>query len=515
MPKKEGLQVLSILAPKGGFIPSTLSLKEDAFYDVLNFHVTADGLALAQGYKQTGTLSLAEKEEVRSTTTVYDKNHTPFMLVFTNKRILQWDGTSFHDRTPVEFTGFAGIPQVATFEGKVYVCDTATPLLVWDFLASTFTVTTNTPKAAAIGVLGNRLIVGNVITGTDKIPYRIQWSNPLAPLEWEEENYLELPTMDSIFALAPIKEFLAIYTTSTIYLLRYLGTLPIFALIPTNSNVFVVSPKTIVPIVSELVLGHFVATQNGAWLYDGVNFRLVSANIMDYWQDYITTAAPSNLWCFYNPRTFEVWVRNSTYPFCLVYNLMYEAWTKIERPAHGLGYGIPFAALKWEDITQPLNQVNFAFDDAGIRGEENQLLGIEQRGQNLIGFIVETGFLKPDNKPMEAFVISPFYDFGVAGQSKLVWSHHVRWWTTSPSLTARLTYSAIAKQTWTQRHTLAIPGVDIRSYAFLLRNSPDEFNLQMKGRYFRFHIFIRSDTPFKLQGWQIFWEPVEEWGGGV
>lgn len=305
-----------------------------------NLRVAREGLELTPGWTVRLTnVPITADDNIIAVRSVPNTDGVIYTFIFVHKegnprvpKIYMWNSlsNSVIDVTPTNYSTLWVIPpQVVLYKNKFYtVLPTGVYYLDPNEQSPKFALIPNSPGAATIGVLGFRLVVGNIANGN---PWTLRWCALDDPTSWDPLHTLDLPNYDSIWALLPMGDRLLVVTPSRFYLLAYTGS-PVtpFAVgfasqLPTTLK----TPHQVNTINTHDLKLVVYAIEDGVFVFTGDSSQLISQNIFNYYRN---RAYLRPYYVAFDPYSTEVWVYNPSEDYAMVYQVLFKTWYLRDKP---------------------------------------------------------------------------------------------------------------------------------------------------------------------------------------
>jgi hypothetical protein len=460
-----------------------------------NLRVSRDGLETAPGWLQTHVHSFAsspgELKGIRSVSLPSGLTLT-FVFYRTGIFMLNPDTNSLVDVTPTQSSMPAitdHAPDVVYLNGKLYtVLSDGVYELDPSAASPSFERIAGSPGGKAIGVLGFRLLVGNIVGGTgwDEVSYRIAWSGMNAPRTWDIAQTIDVPNYDPILRFLPFGDVFLVITPHRFYTLSWTGS----AVTPFAITFAAHIPSAITnPLQIQSVFLHDVkmvvyALHDGIYTFSGQESILLNANIFNAYREMVSQHGVPLIG--YDPESAEVWAYWLSANRAFVYQILFRSWYSRDYPS-GAYLGLfntsanPQARVMFVRMMSP-TQLEF------LRLRSSTDVD-QRRGAD----------------PFTAQVITPVVEVGAVGGLKTTHSA-INWWTifgqrTEVSGNIRM-YAVVSnslpilttEQDWEEVGILALSG------------EQEERGFNRTGRYMRFRFdFDGLTTRMVWHGFSVFW----------
>jgi len=400
------LQQWQFLMPRAGWVDVEIPLggEEGGSVSYLhNFRVCRDGLETTVGWHPAMSEVVGSAaDNPGSFLGVVSAQRTDGVLVhffFFTRKIRMWvlqpnDTYSKYWVTPADWTGdvLQTVPDITFFQDKFYM---AVPHATYGGVfyldpystAPIWTRINGAPPAETIGTLGFRLVVGNTKNATGGAYYRIQWSGLNNPTSWDSLQTLDLPIHDEIIRFLPFGEHLLIVTKNRFFVLAYTGN----ALTPFGVQLATTLPsalkdkRQIASVALHDVNMIVYALDNGLYAFSGNESVLLSQNIDKTFKR--TMSACYSMLVGYNPTDAEIFCVPFGTDFIdhvLVYQVLYRAWYRRDRPILPNGSHFSIINYSWDDklavpmfagydpstYTLHVYKFRMPYDDAQTRGNQ-------------------------------------------------------------------------------------------------------------------------------------------------
>jgi hypothetical protein len=350
------LQQWQFMMPRAGWVDVEIPLggEEGQSLSFLhNFRMCRDGLETAVGWTAPVSDSVGSQTDTPGNFLGVVPIARPDGVIcnfyFFEKRIymsrLQGGTRQFLNVTPSGWSGtvLSTVPDITFFlnrfymavphatYGGVYSLDPNATTPVWVLVSGS-------PKAETIGTLGFRLVVGNTVNTSGGAVYQIRWSALNNPDSWDALQTLDLPNYDTIIRFLPFGENILIVTQNRFYGLAFTGNpqtpfaISFLSTIPARIK----DKRQVQSILLHDVNMVIYAIETGLYAFSGNESMLLSQNIDRTFRNTFVNAG--NFIVSYNPIDAEIYCIpfGSNYnDHCLVYQVLYRAWYRRDRPSGG------------------------------------------------------------------------------------------------------------------------------------------------------------------------------------
>jgi hypothetical protein len=330
------LQRWDFLLPRGGWVDTHIPLGDPPGVTTLyNLRVSRDGLETAPGWLQiyihAFATSLSELKGIRSVTLPSGLTLT-FVFYRTAIFMFNPETTSLVEVTPTrslmpEITDHA--PDVVYLNGKLYtVLSDGVYELDPSATSPSFERIEGSPGGKAIGVLGFRLVVGNIVGGTgwDEVSYRIAWSGMNAPQTWDIAQTIDVPTYDPIIRFLPFGDVLLVITPHRFYTLSWTGSVvtPFAITFAAHIPSVITNPLQIQSVFLHDVKMVVYALHDGIYTFSGQESILLNANIFNAYREMVSQYGVPLLG--YDPESAELWLYWLNADKAFVYQILFRSW---------------------------------------------------------------------------------------------------------------------------------------------------------------------------------------------
>jgi len=332
--RPEQLQRWDFLLPRGGWVDTQIQLGDPPGLTFLhNFRVTRDGLETAPGWALVTSATLPGTQgDYLGVKSVLMPSGLAITFIFFKNAIYMFNpqNNSVTDVTPSGMPTLSEAPDVVYMLNKFY---TVLPDGVyWLDIGDTTPVWTKingSPGGKAIGVLGFRLVVGNITGGTgwDVVPYRIAWSGLNAPETWDVLQTIDLPNYDTILRLLAFGDSLIVITPHRFYAVSYTGNpvTPFAVALVNHLPSSITNPLQVQSIFIHDVKMLTYALQEGIFSFSGQESILLNANIFNAYREAVNENGVPNIG--YDPTNAELWFYwYGTTQKTFVYQVLFRSW---------------------------------------------------------------------------------------------------------------------------------------------------------------------------------------------
>jgi len=518
---------------KDGWVASDFALTPNMASLLYNLRVEVDGLHLVEGWKEfTTRTASASATPPFNVAVVTSPNGRRYSLLFHGNAAVWAIRSPMPDErvvanvTLVSVQGMysdAPVPPVAVMGPYVYYISSSissssptypSPLFRWQFPDESDYVGTfqrvvpnqgdpNIPCAKAIGALGFRLVLGNIKTYKwdeengewildAEYPNRIMWSGLDNPAFWDTTAYFDLFDQDTIVALYPLGDTLAIYTLSDVYIMQQTGDVVApFSITKVLDNPELLHPNAILDISAHEFRGHILLTWTGVWVFTGGETQLLSTNIRNIWKDFVK--AGRYIRAYYDPVNEEIIIADHYNAQALVYQLRWRTWYKRDFDLHAFGStGYPRG---WETAEQDYSLVL-------------KCIGVKQeiKPNEIILHFYEYGGVKRDTQPATAELITPIQEVVPPSQQAILHAG-TAYWTTEAAAPGQMEYKVIVGNHWNDI-AANLPNVDTHTYYAMVGKPMPLVTMYLRGRAFRWHLkFTGLEKPLKVHGHIAYFRP--------
>lgn len=329
------LQRWDFMLPRAGWVDTDFPIGGEAggVTRLYNMRVSRDGLETAPGWVQMMMFNVPTSyENFVGCRSVITSSGVAFTFIFFNRGIYMYNPVtdSVIDVTPQNLVhSITIIPDVVVFRDKcyfahldgVYELDPSSSNPRW-------TLINGSPGARTIGVLGHRLVVGDVVGANS---WTLRWSGLDNAEVWDPLFTLELPQYDTILRLLPLGNILVVVTYTRLYGLSYTGNpvtpfaVQFLSQLPSKLS----EHESVISIGLHDVRMLVYATPEGVFAFSGNESVMLSANIYNHYRETYEFYGPPRL--AYDPTNSEVWVywNNIIY----AYQVLFRSWYSRDIPS--------------------------------------------------------------------------------------------------------------------------------------------------------------------------------------
>ena len=372
----------------GPFEPDKASFQSGSLADALNVVPVAGGYGPLNGF-QTGDVSLATP--ILGASVLSDTLTTSYIYAGSGQSVFVGNGSSAFTSV---YTSTASINpiqrwQFVRFVGKVVAVHMSVTPLAGDLGGTITPVTGSPPRARVAGVVGNFLVLGDLIDGVDGARRnRIRWSGFRNPNAWgtnvgTQADFNDMPDEGGAVQGIVGREFGTIFQRYSISRMTFVGPPTVFQFDVVEKKRGAISAGSIID--AGLVAAYIA--DDGFFLWDGTSSTPIGTQrVNEYFRSRLTTGSEDRVVGVFDPLSqsvFWAYPTDSTLALNerLIYSLAENRWARSDlRGSYFMaGFDLGYT-LDQMSVFGPIDSLTFSFDDPRFLGGRARAVGFDING---------------------------------------------------------------------------------------------------------------------------------------